>query len=242
MPTQSPTSTLSFTADADPPTPDRFRAGPFPGVNCTTGPRRHENADLHRSYPVRTGRTAKSYPEGVQTEMGKDTYFWMATIVCPALCLRPISGHSATHSSIGTSQMDAQPVTCARGAQTLTEIGGHQPARGSWARSSMTRCSGRGLERSTRSWRLGTRGESGAHFGVGRLRHLPGFCILARGGRILSYIARLDSRVGRCLVRFPFGQAVRLRMRVTRGDDIGSWVGVVRCRCHVNASTHKIAT
>lgn len=77
---------------------------------------------------------------------------------------------------------------------------------------------------------------SGADFGVGRLRHLPGLFILGRLGRILCSISRPDLWLGTRIRARP-GDHGRVIPRLLARLDVGVTDGFVRCGCHAIAST-----
>ena len=64
-----------------------------------------------------------------------------------------------------------------------------------------------------------------------------GVTVLLRIGWRLSHISGFDFRLRWLLIRVPLGQAVRLPVRVARGNDVGILNWFVRCRCHALTST-----
>ena len=64
-----------------------------------------------------------------------------------------------------------------------------------------------------------------------------GLAVLLRIGWRLSDISGFDIRLRWLLIRVPFGQAVRLPVRVARGYNVGILNWFVRCGCHALTST-----
>ena len=73
--------------------------------------------------------------------------------------------------------------------------------------------------------------------GGGVLMAASGLAVLLRIGWRLSDISGFDIRLRGLLIRVPFWQAVRLPVRVARGNNVRILNWFVRCRCHGLTST-----